>query len=98
MCEGIRRARFRESDAHESPVEPGAVYAYEIDLWATSYVFGAGHSIRLEISSSNFDRYDRNLNTGRFAHDAEMVAAEQTVHHSAAYPSCLTLPVIPPAT
>lgn len=96
--EGIRRARFRESDARESPVEAGAVYAYEIDLWATSYVFAAGHRIRLEISSSNFDRYDRNLNTGRFAHDEEVGVARQTIHHSAAYPSCLTLPVIPPQT
>ena len=95
--EGIKRARFRESDADESPVEPGTVYRYEVDLWATSYVFAAGHRIRLEISSSNFDRYDRNLNTGRFAVDAEMERAEQTVHHSEAHPSCLTLPVNPAA-
>lgn len=93
--EGIRRARFRESDARESPVEPGAVYAYDIDLWATSYVFRTGHRIRLEVSSSNFDRYDRNLNTGRFAFDDEIVPAEQTVHHSAVHPSFLTLPVMP---
>ena len=92
--EGIRRARFRESDARESTVEPGAVYAYEIDLWATSYVFAAGHRIRLEVSSSNFDRYDRNLNTGRFAFDDEIVVAEQTVHHSAEHPSFVTLPVM----
>ncbi len=88
------RARFRESDARESPVEPDAVYGYEIDLWATSYVFAAGHRIRLEISSSNFDRYDRNLNSGRFAHDDEIVWARQVIHHSQQYPSYLTLPVI----
>lgn len=93
--EGLRRARFRESDSCESPVEPGAVYTYEIDLWATSYVFATGHRIRLEVSSSNFDRYDRNLNTGRFAFDDEIVVAEQTVHHSAAHPSFVTLPVMP---
>jgi len=93
--EGIRRARFRESDARESPVEPGAVHAYEIDLWATSYVFAAGHRIRLEVSSSNFDRYDRNLNTGRFALDDEIAVAAQTVHHSAEHPSYVTLPVMP---
>jgi len=93
--EGIVRARFRESDVHESPVEPDVVYAFDIDLWATSYVFAAGHRIRLEVSSSNFDRYDRNLNTGRFAHDAEMVWARQVIHHSGTHPSYLTLPVIP---
>jgi hypothetical protein len=93
--EGIRRARFRASDARESPVEPGTVYTYEIDLWATSYVFGTGHRIRLEVSSSDFDRYDRNLNTGRFAFDDEIVVAEQTVHHSAEHPSYVTLPVMP---
>ncbi len=93
--EGIRRARFRELDARESPVQPGAVYAYEIDLWATSYVFAAGHRIRLEVSSSNFDRYDRNLNTRRFALDDEIAVAAQTVHHSAEHPSYVTLPVMP---
>jgi uncharacterized protein len=93
--EGIRRARFRKSDARACDVEPGAVYSYEIDLWATSYVFAASHRMRLEISSSNFDRYDRNLNTGRFAHDAEIVVADQAVHHSAEHPSFLTLPVMP---
>lgn len=71
------------------------MYAYDIDLWATSYVFRTGHRIRLEVSSSNFDRYDRNLNTGRFAFDDEIVPAEQTVHHSAVHPSFLTLPVMP---
>ncbi len=69
-------------------------YAYEIDLWATSYIFAAGHRIRLEVSSSNFDRYDRNLNTGRFAFDDEVAVAEQTVHHSADHPSYVTLPVM----
>jgi putative CocE/NonD family hydrolase len=95
--EGIRRARFRESDARESQVEPGAVDTYEVDLWATSYVFAAGHRIRLEVSSSNFDRYDRNLNTGRFAFDDEIVVAEQTVYHSSEHPSFVTLPVMPGA-
>ena len=98
--EGIVRARFRESDARESPVEPDAVYAYEIDLWATSYVFAAGHRIRLEISSSNFDRYDRNLNTGRFAHDDEIVVGApghpplqdaSELPHAAGHPGAVTV-------
>ena len=65
---------------------------------ATSNRFGAGHRIRLEILSSNFPRFDRNLNTGRpVASDAEPLVAEQHVHHDPEHPSRITLPVIPQA-
>ena len=77
-------------------MEPGTVYELRIDVWETSNVFKAGHRIRLEVSSSNFPRFDRNLNTGRQpGMDAEMRIAEQTVYHDAGRPSRLVLPVIP---
>jgi uncharacterized protein len=96
LTEGILRARFRESTKGEpKPITPGEVYEYKIDLWSTSNVFMKGHRIRLEVSSSNFPRFDRNLNTGKDdATDAEMVKATNTVLHDAAHPSALILPVV----
>jgi putative CocE/NonD family hydrolase len=94
--EGILRASFRESDTTPTPIEPGRVYRYEIDLWATSYVVQPGHRIRVEISSSNFPRFSRNLNTGDpFGIGDEIAVATQTIYHSTEYPSHITLPVIP---
>ncbi len=96
VAEGIVRARFRESLSTPSPIEPGRVYEYSVDLWATSHVFKPGHRIRLEVSSSNFPRYDRNPNTGHdFGADAELRVAHQTILHDSRYPSHLILPVIP---
>ena len=96
LTEGILRARFRESTREAKPIEPGKVYEYRIDLWATSNVFLKGHRIRLEVSSSNFPRFDRNLNTGKdAATSAEFVKATNTVLHDAAHPSALILPVVP---
>jgi putative CocE/NonD family hydrolase len=66
-----------------------------IDVGVTSNVFRAGHRIRLEISSSNFPRWDRNPNTGgRFGEDVQLVRARQTVFHDARRPSRLVLPVV----
>jgi putative CocE/NonD family hydrolase len=94
--EGIQRARYRESSTEPTLIDPGNVYDYTIDLWSTSHVIKAGHSIRVEISSSNFDRFARNLNTGtQFGTTSEMVTATQTIYHTAEYPSHITLPVIP---
>ena len=64
LTDGIIRARYRYSRTSPSFVDPGNVVEYTIDLWSTSNVFLKGHCIRLEISSSNFPRFDRNLNTG----------------------------------
>ena len=98
LCDGILRARFRESLTNPTLLKPGSIYAYEIDLGVTGNVFKKGHRIRLEISSSNFPRFDRNLNTGgSLGRDTEMRQAHQTVYHSKAYPSHITLPVIPSA-
>ena len=94
--DGIVRARYRTSVREPSPIIPGRVYQYAIDLWATSHVVKAGHRVRVDISSSNFPRFDRNPNTGAaLGADARLETARQTVHHSAQYPSHITLPVIP---
>jgi putative CocE/NonD family hydrolase len=75
---------------------PDEVYEVRVDLRATSNFFQPGHRIRLEISSSNFPRWDRNLNTGGNNFDeSTWVVAENTIHHNAARPSRLVLPIIP---
>ena len=63
LLDGIIRARYWDSRSAPSPITPDQPYCYTIDLWATSTVFLPGHRIRLEISSSNFPRFERNLNT-----------------------------------
>jgi putative CocE/NonD family hydrolase len=96
LVDGIIRARYRDSFEEPVLLEPGEVYEYEIDLWATSNVFKAGHRIRVDISSSNFPRFDRNPNTGHaFGLDAELQTATQTIYHDAEHPSHIVLPVIP---
>jgi putative CocE/NonD family hydrolase len=96
LCDGIVRARFREGFAQPRLLEPNRVYEYQIDLGVTGNVFRKGHSLRVEISSSNFPRFDRNLNTGEpLGAGAQMRQARQTVYHERAYPSHIVLPVIP---
>jgi putative CocE/NonD family hydrolase len=96
LCDGIIRARFRDSMTDPTLIEPGRVYRYEIDLWVTSNVFLIGHRIRLEVSSSNFPRFDRNPNSGkRFGTDTELLTASQTVYHQPDRSSHILLPVIP---
>jgi len=98
ICEGIIRARYRQSNETPTLIEPGAVLEYRFSLSETSNVFKAGHRIRLEVSSSNFPRFDRNQNTGNLEGvDDEVTDADQMIHHSAEYPSHLTLAVIPRA-
>jgi hypothetical protein len=96
LTDGIIRARFRESTDSPRPVNPGSVYKYTIDLWATSNLFKAGHRIRLYVSSSNFPRFGRNHNTGEPAAGAtRTLSAGQTVFHDSTRPSNITLPIIP---
>ena len=96
LCDGIVRARYRDSADQPTLIEPGKVYRYEIDLWVTSNVFLPGHRMRVEVSSSNFPRFDRNPNTGHpFGADAELEKANQTVFHDAEHASHVLLPVIP---
>ena len=94
--EGIVRARYRRSDRAPELLTPGTVEEYTIDLLATSHLFARGHRLRLEISSSNFSRFDRNPNSGgAFGLDTMCTTARQTVYHCRAYPSHITLSVIP---
>ncbi len=93
--EGILRASFRDKDADPSPIGPGEVYTLVIDLWSTSYTVPAGHKLRVEVSSSNFPRFARNLNNGGpFGTSDRIEVADQTVYHTNSYPSRLVLPVI----
>ena len=96
LCDGVFRARYHESRSESRLLEPNRVYEYEIDVAVTGNVFQKAHSVRIEISSSNFPRFDRNLNTGKdYGKDGEMRVANQAVYHSREYPSHVLLPVIP---
>jgi putative CocE/NonD family hydrolase len=96
LTDGIVRARYRESTKEASAITPGKIYKYTIDLWATANVFKAGHRIRLYISSSNFPRFNRNMNTGEdISNASKFVRATQTIYHDREHSSVLILPVIP---
>jgi len=97
LADGIVRARYRESPRKRSePLAPGEATLFTIDLWDLAHTFLAAHRLRLEVSSSNFPRFDRNVNTGHElgadgAGDA--VRAEQRILHDPSHPSALVLPV-----
>ena len=97
ITEGVIRARFRERDwANPSLIEPSVPLEYTIELLPTSNVFKKGHRIRVDITSSNFPLWDRNLNTGnRPGTDTELQTAEQTILHDGCHASHILLPVIP---
>jgi len=96
MTEGIVRGRYRISQQTPEPMKPGETYKFTIDLWSTSNVFRRGHRLRLEISSSNFPRFDRNTNTGDDqAHATRLVSAVNTILHDKEHPSALILPIVP---
>ena len=102
VCEGLVRTRFNQEkqDAsacreHPKLAVPDLVSKYSVSLWHTSMVFRAGHRIRLELTSSNFPRFDRNPNTGHdLGVDAQMRPAKNMVYHDGDYPTHLTLPVV----
>ncbi|HEX5369971.1 MAG TPA: CocE/NonD family hydrolase [Dehalococcoidia bacterium] len=94
--DGIVRARFRDSLTEERLMQPGEVYEFTIRLYPTSNVFKRGHRIRVDISSSNFPRFDVNPNSGEALNQhRRLVVATNTVYHDAARPSHIVLPVIP---
>lgn len=96
VAEGCVRARFRRSVLRPEPVQPGEILEYVIDLAATAVCFRKGHRIRLDITSSNFPRIDRNLNTGNpFGEDSAGIPVIQTVYHQEGFASYIDLPVIP---
>jgi uncharacterized protein len=96
LCDGILRAQYRNGMEKSTLLEPGKATLFEIDLWVTSNLFRRGHRIRLEVSSSNFPRFDRNPNSGKpFGTDTELLSARQTVFHDREHASHLVLPIIP---
>ena len=98
IADGILRARYRNGLDTSDLLIPQKVYGFEIDLLTTSNLFKKGHRIRVEISSSSFPQYDRNLNTGNILYsDAEMQNAFQTIFHDVEHPTHILLPIIPPA-
>jgi putative CocE/NonD family hydrolase len=96
LTSGILRMRYRNSQEKPELANPGETYHVTVDLWATSNVFLAGHKLRLEVSSSNFPRFDRNLNTGESqARATRMIKATNVIYHDKAHPSALVVPVVP---
>jgi uncharacterized protein len=96
LTSGILRMRYRNSQEKPELANPGETYHITVDLWATSNVFLAGHKLRLEVSSSNFPRFDRNLNTGEEqARATRMVKGTNVVYHDKAHPSALIVPLVP---
>ena len=95
LTEGIIRARYRNSQEKPELMNPGQIYKFTVDLWSTSNVFLKGHALRLEISSSNFPRFDRNMNTGEVQASAQKyVSATNTIYHDAEHPSALIVPIV----
>ncbi|MEV0800409.1 CocE/NonD family hydrolase [Kribbella sp. NPDC050281] len=90
---GLLRARYRDLDRGAEPLVPGEVYPLEIDMWVTANRFKAGHRIRVDVSSADFPRFDRNTNLGGAPGDP--VPATQTVYRDASHPSHILLPIVP---
>ena len=96
LTDGMVRARFRDGMDKPSLLEPGRVYAYDLDLWNTCQLYQKGHRIRIEISSSAFPKYDRNLNTGEaLGKTTKMQVAQQKIYHDREHPSHVVLPIVP---
>jgi putative CocE/NonD family hydrolase len=96
LTDGIIRARYRDSREKAELLKPGQVYKVTIDLWSTSNVFLKGHALRLEISSSNFPRFSRNLNTAEQPETGQQfISATNVIFHDRKHPSALLLPVVP---
>jgi putative CocE/NonD family hydrolase len=96
LCEGILRARYRHGLNRTELLEPGEVAEYRIRMYPTSNLFRRGHRLRVDVTSSSFPRFSRNLNTGEdVATGTRMQVAHQTVLHTSEYPSHVLLPVVP---
>ncbi len=96
LTEGILRARYRNSNEKAEWLNSREVYKLNLNVWSTSNVFKKGHVLRLEISSSNFPRFDRNMNTGEPAATSQrFVPATNVIYHDAEHPSALVLPIVP---
>ncbi|TIN77349.1 MAG: CocE/NonD family hydrolase, partial [Mesorhizobium sp.] len=92
---GIARARYREGYKEPKLMTPGEIYLIEVDMQATGNWFGPGHRIRVQVSSSSFPHFARNLNTGsNNATETTTVVAKNTIHHERHHPSHILLPVV----
>jgi len=93
--DGILRMKWRDSEAQSKLMVPGLVYNVTVVVWSTSYIFNIGHSIRVDISSSNYPRFSANPNNGNFlSQDGPKLVAYNKVFHNKDYPSSLILPVV----
>jgi hypothetical protein len=96
LAEGIARARYRNSASRPEMLVSGKTYAIDVELFPTSNYFEAGHRVRIEVSSSDFPNFGRNLNTGKNNETTSDVRVAHTrILHSREAPSSITLPVIP---
>jgi putative CocE/NonD family hydrolase len=95
LDETIQRVRYREGYDKEVFMERGKVYKLPVSSMSTSNYFAPGHRLRIEVSSSNFPRFERNLNTGGHNYDEAVgVEAHNKVHHSAAHPSQIRVSIV----
>jgi len=94
LSDSICRARYRGYRTDPDPVEPGAIYEFELEPYPTANVFAAGHRIRLDVSSSNYPRYDANHNVGGSAGPRVAAVATNTVYHEREHPTHVELPVV----
>jgi putative CocE/NonD family hydrolase len=96
LNDGLVRARYYQDPSRPQFLTPGRAETYDIDNWATCAVIGRGHRIRLQVLSSAFPKYDRNLNTGGpIGDETKWVVADQTIHHRRGAESYVVLPIIP---
>jgi putative CocE/NonD family hydrolase len=98
LAEGIARAKYRKSYSNPEPLEPGKVYAVTVELFPTANWFQRGHRIRIDVSSSDFPNFGRNLNVMNSDSGTETRVAHTRIEHSAQHPSHIVLPVIPAGT
>ncbi|MDT9600356.1 CocE/NonD family hydrolase [Sphingosinicella rhizophila] len=98
IAEGIARAKYRDSYADPKLMTPGTVYKIPVELFPTSNLFLKGHRLRVEVTSSDFPVFARNLNTANSDSGTEMKVARTRIHHSARYPSEIILPIVPPGS
>jgi len=95
LVDGIIRMKWRDSNETPTPCQPGVVYEVHIDLWKTAYIFNEGHSVRVDVSSSNHPRFEKNPNNGLpFAEGGREIVAQNTVYFDRANPSRVVLPVV----
>ncbi|HEX9890074.1 MAG TPA: CocE/NonD family hydrolase [Nitriliruptorales bacterium] len=98
LTDSIVRLRYRDDPRSAALLDPGDVVEVTVELYPTSNLFVAGHRLRLDVSSSNFPRFDVNPNTGEpLGQERRRVAADNTVLHGATHPSHIVLPIIPPS-